>query len=67
MPDPSLPKRGMTSKIVIDATRQFPEEGGPESWPPVSRELLEEGAPNLFNEVDENWDDYLKNWPSSDS
>ena len=67
MPDPSLPKRGMTSKIVIDATRQFPEEGGPKSWPPVSRALLEESAPNLFNEVDENWDSYLENWPSSAS
>ena len=67
MPDPSLPKRGMTSKIVMDATRQFPEEGGPPIWPAVSRSLLEESAPNLFDQVDENWENYLENWPSSAS
>ena len=63
MPDPSLAKRGLTSKIVIDATRQLPDEGGPPSWPPVSRELLVEGVPNLFEEVDAKFDDFIPDWP----
>ncbi|RMF99307.1 MAG: UbiD family decarboxylase, partial [Gammaproteobacteria bacterium] len=31
--DPSAPRRWLTSKIVIDATRQLPAEGGPAEWP----------------------------------
>ena len=63
MPDPSLNKRGLTSKMVIDATRQFAEENGPPSWPPISRDLLTEGAPNLFDEVDAKFDDFIPDWP----
>jgi UbiD family decarboxylase len=54
--DPSAPNRGLTSKIIIDATRQFPEEGGPAFNAPVSRELMEELAPNAFANIDAQWD-----------
>lgn len=50
--DPSSPNRPMTSKIVIDATRQWPEEGGPTVYPRRNRSLLEEGAPDAFAQVD---------------
>ena len=62
MPDPSRPKWGLSSKIVIDATRQLESEGGPKSWPPLNRELLREGAPEVFELVDANWEEYLKGW-----
>ena len=45
--DPSAAKPGVISKIVIDATRQYPDEGGPASWPPVSRSYLKRGALKL--------------------
>jgi len=60
--DPSMQKRGITSKIIIDATKQLPIEGGPENWPPVSRVILEDKAPESFKNVDEKWDEYWKNW-----
>jgi UbiD family decarboxylase len=60
--DPSQPKRWITSKIVIDATKQFPNEGGPEVWPAVSRVLLDEQSPETFDLVDERWSDYWKGW-----
>ncbi len=63
LPDPSLAKRGLTSKIVIDATRQFPEEGGPPLWAPVSRDLLVEGAPGLFERIDAKFDEFIPDWP----
>jgi 4-hydroxy-3-polyprenylbenzoate decarboxylase len=62
MPDPSRTKWGLSSKMVIDATRQLASEGGPESWAPLNRELLKEGAPGVFDRVDANWDSYLKDW-----
>jgi len=62
MPDPSRPKWGMSSKMVIDATRQLESEGGPKSWAPLNRELLKEGAPEVFDLVDSKWDEYLKDW-----
>ncbi|MFO1355217.1 MAG: UbiD family decarboxylase [Gammaproteobacteria bacterium] len=62
MPDPSRPRRGLSSKMVIDATRQLPGEGGPGSWPPLNRELLAKGAPGAFDLVDSRWDEYLKGW-----
>lgn len=60
--DPSIPRRGSTSKIVIDATKQLPEEGGPKTFQPVTRVLLEEMAPESFKLVDEKWPEYWKNW-----
>jgi 4-hydroxy-3-polyprenylbenzoate decarboxylase len=60
--DPSMPQRMLTSKIIIDATRQLPPEGGPKKWSPVSRVLLEEKAPESFELVNEKWAEYWKNW-----
>jgi 4-hydroxy-3-polyprenylbenzoate decarboxylase len=60
--DPSQKHRGVTSKIIIDATQQLPNEGGPESWPPASRVLLQEKAPESFELVDNKWPEYWKEW-----
>jgi len=60
--DPSSPKRPLSSKIVIDATRQLPEEGGPVVYPERNRDLLTKLAPESFNIVERNWDSYLKGW-----
>jgi 4-hydroxy-3-polyprenylbenzoate decarboxylase len=59
MPDPSLARRMLSSKIVIDATRQLPEEGGPPVWPASTRTLLEEKAPTAFELVDSRWQEYF--------
>ena len=60
--DPSSPKRPLSSKIVIDATRQLPEEGGPAVYPERNRDLLSKLAPESFQIVERNWDQYLKGW-----
>ncbi len=53
--EPSAPKRGQTSKIIIDATRQLPEEGGPAHYPGYSRAVLEQHSPGIFDAIDERW------------
>ena len=58
--DPSTIERWKTSKIVIDATRQLPEEGGPENYAELNRTLLEELAPESFAKVDAKWGDAVK-------
>jgi 4-hydroxy-3-polyprenylbenzoate decarboxylase len=58
--DPSQAKRGKTSKIVIDATKQWPEEGGPEVFPERNRTLLEQMAPDSFAQVDAKFSDIIK-------
>jgi len=60
--DPSSPKRPLSSKMVIDATRQLPEEGGPKVYPERNRDLLTNLAPESFQIVERNWDQYLKGW-----
>ena len=60
--DPSAVRRGRTSKIAIDATRQWPEEGGPPAFPPLNRTLLESGAPGVFAGIDERWGEFIRNW-----
>jgi 4-hydroxy-3-polyprenylbenzoate decarboxylase len=60
--DPSSPKRPMSSKIVIDATRQWPEEGGPAVYPERNRDLLRKLAPDAEPSVEGRWDEYLKGW-----
>jgi UbiD family decarboxylase len=60
--DPSAPTRWLTSKMIIDATRQLPAEGGPEKWPQVSRLILEERSPETFDLVRERWAEYWKKW-----
>ncbi len=62
MPDPSRPRWGLSSKMVIDATRQLPGEGGPKSWAPLNRKLLTEGAPGAFDLVDSRWTEYLQGY-----
>ena len=53
--DPSLTKRPMTSKIVIDATRQWPEEGGPQVYQSLNRAELERLAPESFERIEARW------------
>lgn len=53
--DPSLTKRPMTSKIVIDATRQWPEEGGPQVYQSLNRAELERLAPESFDRIEARW------------
>jgi UbiD family decarboxylase len=60
--DPSSPNRPMSSKIIIDATRQWPEEGGPESYPAMNRELLQDMAPESFVQVDQFFDKLYRDW-----
>jgi len=58
--DPSSPNRPMSSKIVIDATRQWPEEGGPVIYPELNRTLLTEGAPGVFERVNRKYGDKIE-------
>jgi 4-hydroxy-3-polyprenylbenzoate decarboxylase len=60
--DPSQKVQGRTSKIVIDATRQLPEEGGREHFPETNRALLEKGAPDALAEVDRLFGESLREW-----
>jgi UbiD family decarboxylase len=57
--DPSTPEMFKSSKIVIDATRQLPSEGGPESFAPDLRTALEEKVPEAFELVEKNWKSYF--------
>jgi 4-hydroxy-3-polyprenylbenzoate decarboxylase len=63
--DPSSKVRGKTSKIVIDATRQWPEEGGPDVYPELNRTLLERGAPDALAQVDAKWGGLIKGYRCS--
>jgi 4-hydroxy-3-polyprenylbenzoate decarboxylase len=60
--DPSSPNRPKSSKIVVDATRQWPEEGGPKVYPELNRDLLKKLAPGAFPLVDGQWERYLEAW-----
>jgi 4-hydroxy-3-polyprenylbenzoate decarboxylase len=60
--DPSSGERGKSSKLVIDATRQWPEEGGPEVFPELNRTLLEELAPDAFDVAIGNWGEVINGW-----
>ena len=60
--DPSQVVTGRTSKIVIDATMQLPDEGGRERFPKLNRTLLVEGAPSVFEEVDRLFGATLDGW-----
>jgi 3-polyprenyl-4-hydroxybenzoate decarboxylase len=53
--DPSSVVQGETSKIVIDATMQWPEEGGPKTYPAYSRQVLEQHAPDIFERIAAKW------------
>jgi 4-hydroxy-3-polyprenylbenzoate decarboxylase len=60
--DPSQPVQGRTSKIIIDATRQLPAEGGRDKFPELNRVLLERGAPQSFADVDRLYGPALRAW-----
>ena len=53
--DPSAKIRRKSSRILIDATRQLPEENGPSPYPKLNREHLVEHAPEIFDLVKEKW------------
>lgn len=58
--DASAPERFSTSKIIIDATRQLKDEGGPSIWPDISKVMLEEMSPETSKLVDKNWLKYFE-------
>jgi 4-hydroxy-3-polyprenylbenzoate decarboxylase len=60
--DPSIVIPGKSSKIAIDATIQWPEEGGPENFAMLNRTALNEGAPDAFGIMDDKYADTLLNW-----
>ena len=60
--DPSQIVERETSKIIIDATRQLPGEGGRGEFPELNRTLLEQGAPNVFAEVDALYGEALREY-----
>ena len=61
-PSSSAEDRYASSKLVIDATRQWPEEGGPENYAELNRTLLEKLAPDAFDVAMDNWGDTINNW-----
>jgi 4-hydroxy-3-polyprenylbenzoate decarboxylase len=60
--DPSSGDRGKSSKLVIDATRQWPEEGGPEVYPKLNRTLLEELEPDAMGKAKARWGETISSW-----
>lgn len=60
--DPSTGRGFMSSKIIIDATRQLPAEGGPKAWPATNRAALEELAPEALPAIDARLDGILDGW-----
>jgi 4-hydroxy-3-polyprenylbenzoate decarboxylase len=58
--DPSCRELFLSSKIVIDATRQQPGEGGPDVYPEDNRTAVLEKAPGAFALVDKKWDTYFE-------
>jgi 4-hydroxy-3-polyprenylbenzoate decarboxylase len=57
--DPSSREMFLSSKIVIDATRQLPGEGGPETYPKDNRTVMEEEAAAAFKLVEQKWPTYF--------
>ena len=60
--DPSAKDWGRTGKMAIDATRKWPEEGGPDTYVKLNRGLFEANAPEAFARVDEQWGEFLRGW-----
>jgi 4-hydroxy-3-polyprenylbenzoate decarboxylase len=60
--DPSIVTPGKGSKIAIDATIQWPAEGGREKFPSLNRTMLSTGAPDAFEQMDAKFADVLLNW-----
>ena len=53
--DHSAREHGFGSRIIIDATRQTPQEGGPKEYAKMNRQYLEEGVPRIFERVDKKY------------
>jgi 4-hydroxy-3-polyprenylbenzoate decarboxylase len=60
--DPSLVDIRRTDKLIIDATRQLPEEGGRKEFPSTNRALLEKAVPDVFADIDRRFGTALKEW-----
>ena len=61
--DPSQPEQGKTSKLAVDATRQWPEEGGrKDDFPMSNRAHLMKGAPDAFANVLEKYGEQIDTW-----
>lgn len=60
--DPSQRVKRETSKIVIDATRQWPEEGGPDVFAGNSRDLLNELQPDAIHDSARLYAALLEGW-----
>ncbi len=54
---------GITSKIIIDATRQFPQEGGPERSDPTGVDVMQKLAPDTIAWIEKTWPDF---WQSQE-
>lgn len=57
--DPSTHRNFLSSKMVIDATRQLPAEGGPKEYPLDNRTVMEQQAADAFDLVDSKWESYF--------
>ncbi|MCP4714878.1 MAG: UbiD family decarboxylase [Deltaproteobacteria bacterium] len=57
--EPSSREMFLSSKIVIDATRQLDSEGGPEVYPVDNRTCVVERSPEAFEIVDKRWNEYF--------
>ncbi len=57
--DPAAPDRKTTSKIIIDATRQWPEEGGPPFYQELNRAVFERAEPDAITRVTARWPEQL--------
>ncbi len=53
--DPGSPDRKTTSKAIIDATRQWPAEGGPPVYQELNRAVLERAVPGVIERVKAKW------------
>lgn len=58
--DPASPDRKTSSKVIIDATRQWPEEGGPPFYQELNRTVFERAEPDAMARVMQRWPDKLK-------
>ena len=54
--DPSVGPTLLSSRAIIDATEPIAGEGGREDFPTLSRTLLEQSAPDVFDFVNANWE-----------
>ncbi len=59
MIDPSTKRNALSSKMLIDATRQLPAEGGPPEFAEDNRTVMEERAADSFELVDQRWEEYF--------